>query len=106
MIMFEPLRRYAEFRALAAERLLVVDAVAGGVFTLLSCWRARDDGARAVRLSGADPVTAGAAWRGGGARGAVIIPNIAVQVRRLHDSDRSGGGCCCTWCRSSAASCC
>lgn len=93
MIMFEPLRRYAEFRGRSRRSAYWLWMLLQGVlFTLLSLLA----GAQSVERGPfgyqvADPVGGLVPLGAVAALGTlVIIPNLAVQVRRLHDSDRSG----------------
>jgi uncharacterized membrane protein YhaH (DUF805 family) len=94
MTALEPLRRYAEFsgRSRRSEYWLwmLLQAVVFITLSLLTGAEMFARGPFGYTLAGPNPdamVPLGAA---AALAALVIIPNIAVQVRRLHDSDRSG----------------
>lgn len=96
--MILPLKRYAQFRGRARRKefwmwvlfLILVTIVLSILDTMLGL--GGRSGARFQNTPGRVGVGAGAF--GGVLTGifsiAVLIPNLAVQVRRLHDTDRSG----------------
>jgi len=92
-LMFEPLRKYAQFdgRARRSEYWLFLLLLAGSLIGFVALLSLFPGGADAVdgEAEPSAPVAAlmvifGLAYLG------VIIPSLAVTVRRLHDTNRTG----------------
>jgi len=100
--MLLPLRRYAQFSGRSRRKefwmwvlfVIVVSIVLSFVDKALGLGGAAQYGARELNGEFASGFSYGAALRGGLLTNifalAILVPNIAVAVRRLHDIDRSG----------------
>ena len=96
--MLMPLRRYAEFGGrsrrmefwmwqLAQLLLWIAVAIVGGIFGLSMFSLASNPGAGAMAAVGVGIIFYGVLLLVGLA---LFIPNLAVAIRRLHDTDRAG----------------
>ncbi len=97
-LMFEPLRKYATFRG-RARRLeyWLWQLLMSVVFTGLLVWAISQMGADAATMTSDDVNQAIASGAGtlpftiiAILSVALVLPSLAVTVRRLHDSDKSG----------------
>ena len=96
--MIAPLRRYADFRSRSrrAEFWLFVLFVLVGcaVLTLLDASLGLGGAVERIWLTGSGSAYGATRWHGGWLTFlfglAMVIPSLAVTVRRLHDADRSG----------------
>lgn len=96
--MIQPLRHYADFRGRSRRAefwLFVLFVVAGcALLTLLDAGLGLGGVVERVWRTGGGSVLGAMQWRGGWLTLlfwlAMLIPSLAVTVRRLHDADRSG----------------
>ncbi len=100
--MILPLKRYADFNGRSTRRefwmwvlfLIIVSIVLSILDGMLGLGGHNSFGSTNLNGQGVTGYSYGAATRGGILTGlfslAVLVPNLAVSVRRLHDIDRSG----------------
>ena len=100
--MILPLKRYAQFSGRSTRRefwmwvvfIIICAIVLGFLDTILGLGGRTNYGGGSVAAPGVSGYRYGAGMRGGILTDifslAILVPNIAVSIRRLHDTDRSG----------------